>query len=84
MNQQRKRPSNWVIGAVLALLFVLIFTITLIGFIKGFEATPPIKKIVAWTTTIIAGAIGSFLIGAAIFDVVTAFIKKRIYRKEPK
>ena len=81
MNQQKKRPSNWVIGGLLALLFVLIFTITIIGFIIGFEAKPPLKKIVAWTTTIIAGAIGFFLIGAAIVDVVKAFIKKSLYRK---
>ena len=84
MNQQRKRPSNWVIGGLLALLFVFIFTITLIGFIIGFEAAPPIKKIVAWTTTIIAGAIGFFLIGAAIVDVVKAFIKKSLYKKRAK
>lgn len=84
MNQQRKRPSNWVIGVLLALLFVLIFTITLIGFIRGFEATPQIKKLVAWTTTIIAGAIGFFLIGAAVVDVVKAFIKKSLYKKRAK
>ncbi len=84
MNQKKFRPPNWMIGVILALLFILIFAFTLIGFIVGFEAAPPLKKIVAWTTTIIAGAIGFFLISAAIFDVVIAFIKKSYHKKETK
>ena len=84
MNQKKNRPPNWKIGLILALLFILIFTITIIGFIVGFEAAPPLKKIVAWTTTIIAGAIGFFLISAALIDVVKALIKKSFYTKEPK
>ena len=84
MNQKNNRLPNWKIGLILALLFILIFTITIIGFIVGFEAAPPLKKIVAWTTTIIAGAIGFFLISAALIDVVKALIKKSLYKKEPK
>ena len=84
MSQKKSRPPNWIIGLILALLFILIFTITIIGFIIGFEAAPPLKKIVAWTTTIIAGAIGFFLISAALIDVVKALIKKSLYKKEPK
>lgn len=84
MNQKKIRPPNWIIGLILALLFILIFTITIIGFIIGFEAAPPLKKIVAWTTTIIAGAIGFFLISAALIDVVKALVKKSLYKKESK
>ena len=78
MEQQKRRLPNWKVGLIIALLFVVIFTITILGFILGFEAAPPLKKIVAWTTTIVAGSIGFFLIGAAIIDVVTALVKKRI------
>lgn len=76
MEQQKKRIQNWKLGVILALLFIGIFTITTIGFVIGFEATPPLKKIVAWTTTIIAGVIGFFLIGAAIVDVIIRIAKK--------
>ena len=76
MEQEKKRIPNWKLGVILALLFIGIFTITTIGFVIGFEATPPLKKIVAWATTIIAGAIGIFLIGAAIIDVITRIVKK--------
>ncbi len=78
MNQPKRRLPNWIVGVVLALIFVGIFLIAILGFALGFEAAPPIKKIVAWITTIIAGAIGIFLIGAAIIDVVKAFVKKRL------
>ena len=82
MKQKKTRPPNWLIGLILALLFILIFAITIIGFIIGFEAAPPLKKIVSWTTTIIAGAIGFLLISAALIDVVKALVKKSLYKKE--
>lgn len=78
MKQERKRTQNWKVGAILAFLFIAMFTLATLGFTLGFEATPPLKKIVAWITTVIAGAIGIFLVGAAIIDVIKALVRKRM------
>lgn len=70
MNEQERRRRNITVGIILALLFVGLFTITTLGLVFRFEASPPLKKIVYWTTTIIAGIIGFSLIGAALFEII--------------
>lgn len=76
MNKQERRIRNLKVGAILGFVFVAIFTITTIGFVIGFEASPPLKKIVSLTTTIIAGVIGFLLIGAAIYETVVGIIRR--------
>ena len=85
MNDQDSRKRNRKVGIILCLLFVGLFTITTLGLVLGFEASPPVKKIVSWTTTVIAGVIGIFLIGAAIIEIIiktglVSFIVKLVKR----
>ncbi len=78
MNEQERRKRNRKVGIILCLLFVGLFTITTLGLVFGFEASPPVKKIVQWTTTIIAGIIGCFLIGAALVEIIVKQIFVKI------
>lgn len=70
MNKQDSRNKNLKVGVILGLLFVGLFTVTTLGFVVGFEAPPSLKKLVSVITTIIAGVIGIFLIGAAIVEII--------------
>lgn len=88
MEKQESRRRNRKVGIILCLVFVGIFTISTIGLVLGFEASPRIKKIVYWSTTIIAGGIGIFLIGASLVEIIVkiakpVFVKigKRIVRR---
>lgn len=88
MEKQESRRRNRKVGIILCFVFVGIFTISTIGLVLGFEASPPIKKIVYWSTTIIAGGIGVFLIGASLVEIIVKIVKpvlvkigKRIARR---
>ena len=76
MNPQEHRKRNRIVGTILVLLFIGLFTLSILGFVSGFEATPTVKKIVTYIIATIAGIMGVFLIGAAIFEVVRRIIKK--------
>lgn len=78
MNEQERRKRNRKVGIILCLLFVGLFTITTLGLVLGFETSPPVKKIVRWTTTVIAGIIGFFLIGAALVEMIVKPILVKI------
>ncbi|MCE2399278.1 hypothetical protein J4G08_00160 [Candidatus Poribacteria bacterium] len=80
MEEQENRKRNRKVGIILCLVFVGIFTITTLGLVLGFEASAPIKKVVYWSTTIIAGIIGGFLIGAPIVEFIIKIVKRRIRR----
>jgi ethanolamine transporter EutH len=80
MEKQESRKRNRKVGIILALVFVGIFTISTVGLVFGFEAPPSIKKIVYWSTTVIAGAIGVFLIGAPLVEFIVKIVKRRIRR----
>lgn len=76
MNPQKHRWRNCIVGTILVLLFIGLFTLSILGFVSRFEATPTVKKIVTYVIATIAGIMGVFLIGAAIFEVVRRIIKK--------
>lgn len=80
MEKQESRRRNRKVGIILCLVFVGIFTISTVGLVLGFEASPPIKRIVYWSTTIIAGGIGVFLIGAPLVTFIIKIVKRRIRR----
>ena len=84
MNEQERRKRNIWVGVILGLLFVGLFTITTLGLVFGFEASPPVKKIVHWTTTIIAGIIGFFLIGAAFVEIIVKPIHRKIGKRRAR
>lgn len=68
-NNERSR-RNLIVGVILGMIFLGLFAITTLGFVFGFEAPPSVKKLVSVITTIIAGVIGIFLIGAAIIEII--------------
>lgn len=70
MNIQERRSRNLKVGLILGSVFLGLFAITTLGFVVSFEAPPSIKKLVSVITTIIAGVIGIFLIGAAIVEII--------------
>ena len=76
MNERERRKRNLIVGMILCLLFIGLFTITTLGFVLGYEASPSLKKIVAWITTAIAGAVGISLIGATLIDAIKKIIRK--------
>jgi hypothetical protein len=78
MNEQERRKRNRKVGIILCLVFVGLFIITTFGLVFGFEASPPIKKVVSVVTTAIAGVIGFFLIGAAIIEIIVQIVKRRV------
>ena len=84
MNEQERRKRNIRVGMILGLLFVGLFTITTLGLVFGFEASPPVKKIVHWTTTVIAGIIGFFLIGAALVEIIVKPIFVKIEKSRAR
>ncbi len=84
MNEKERRKRNIWVGIILGLLFVGLFTITTLGLVFGFEASPPVKKIVHWTTTIIAGIIGFFLIGAAFVEIIVKPILRKIEKRRAR
>lgn len=84
MNEKERRKRNIWVGIILGLLFVGLFTITTLGLVFGFEASPPVKKIVQWITTIIAGIIGFFLIGAALVELIIKPILVKIEKRRAR
>ena len=70
MNDIERRSRNFKVGLILGVIFLGLFSITTIGFVIGFEAPLSIKKLVSVITTIIAGIVGVFLIGAAIIEII--------------
>ncbi len=82
MNEQDIRKRNRIVLLILCLLFVGLFTLTMLGLVYGFEASPPVKKIVEIITTIVAGVIGFFLISAGIYELVTSIVRKRIRKND--
>ena len=76
MNDGDRRKRNLKVGIILGLLFIGLFTLTTLGFVFGFEASPPLKKIVAWVTTVIAGVVGISLIGAIVIELIVKVIKR--------
>lgn len=84
MDKQELRIRNIMVGIILGLLFVGLFTITTLGLVFGFEASPPVKKIVHWTTTIIVGIIGFFLIGAALVEIIIKPILVKIEKRRAR
>ena len=81
MNEQERRKRNIRVGIILCLVFVSIFTIATLGLVFGFEASAPVKKIVYWTTTVIAGTIGIFLISAALVEIIVKPILRKIGKR---
>ncbi len=84
MEKQESRRRNRKVGFILCLVFIGIFAISTIGLVLGFEASPPIKKIVYWSTTIIAGVIGFFLIGASLVEIIVKIVKPLLVKIEKR
>ncbi len=76
MNMQKHRKRNRIVGALLVLLFIGLFTLSILGFVSGFEAAPSVKKIVTYIIIAIAGTAGFLLIGSAIVEIILRIIKK--------
>ena len=70
MNIHERRSRNLKVGLILGIVFLGLFAITTLAFVFGFEASLSVKKLVSVITTIIAGVIGIFLIGAAIIEII--------------
>lgn len=89
MNNHERRKRNLKVGLILGIIFLGLFVITTIGFVIGFDASLSVKRLVSVITTIIAGVIGIFLIGAAIIEIIiktglisfTVNLVKRGYRR---
>lgn len=80
MNERERKRRNLIVGLILGAVFLGLFLLTTLALAFGFEASPSIKRIVYWTTTIVAGIIGVFLIGAAIIEIIVRIVKKGIRR----
>ena len=84
MNEQKHRKQNHKVGIILGLVFVGLFTATTLGFVFGLDAPPHIKSIVSVITTIIAGVIGLFLIGAAFYEMVVQTVIDRLEKRKSR
>jgi len=82
VDEQGIKKRNRIVLLILCLLFVGLFSLTLLGLIYGFEATPPVKKIVEIITTVVASVVGIFLISAGIYEIVIWFVRKRIRKND--
>ena len=70
MNEKEQRTQNRKVGIILGIVFIGLFIATMLGFVFGIEADPLVKKIVYWSTTIIAGIVGFCLICASLVEII--------------
>lgn len=70
MNIHERRSRNLKVGLILGIVFLGLFAITTLAFVFRFEAPLSVKKLVSVITTVIAGVIGIFLIGAAVIEII--------------